>query len=649
MPRPAERGRPGFTWRSVGLGLGLVLLISLGAPYSIWMVGSSEITWSFFPIGVGLPFALLVLANGAVRRLSSSPGLAPAEFATIVTMGLVATGIPIFIVGLLLAIPTKPYYGATPENQWADYIQPYLPAWAIPNPDGDAARFFYEGLPSGAPIPWGAWAGPLLWWLSLIFAVYFLCFCLVVILRRQWVDNERLAFPVTEVLRLLSESRPGAALPAIMYSRPFWMGCAVPVVVILFNAISYSEPGFPQLGIHEGTQVQVFDGAPTMVLKLYFPVIGFVYLISAPISFSIWFFHLLGLAESALLAWLGVVTLPAAFVSGQIVTLGWQCAGAFAAMVLVSLWMGRRHLAAVVRTALRWGEGLDDSSEMMSYRAAVVGGVAAVVYILGWLWRSGMDPVIALLFLAGAVIVYLGLTRIVIQSGVHYVTSPFSPQYLALAVTGTAVSPYSLVALSLSYSWCSDIQSIFMTAAAHGARLNEGARHPRRLGLAIAIAAVAGFVSCILFVLYLGYEYGAGNFHSWYFLPGAGAGGRVFDQVTYFLANPAPPDLDKLSLFGLGALLYSVLAFGQYRFYWWPLHPLGLATASLWNVRLIVASVFIAWLLKSVTLRVGGIALYRRLRPFFVGLIVGFFLGVGISYGIDAIWFFGKGHPILHG
>lgn len=613
------------------------------------MVGSSEITWSFFPIGVGLPFVLLVLANGAVRRLTRREGLAPGEFATIITMGLVATGIPVFIVGLLLAIPTKPYYGATPENQWADYIQPYLPTWAIPSPDGNAVRFFYEGLPSGGTIPWGAWAGPLTWWLSLVFSVYFLCFCVVVILRRQWVDNERLAFPVAEVPRLLTESQPGRALPAVMNSKAFWLGCALPVTVILFNTISFFYPGFPRLAIQEGMDIQVFNGVPTMALRLYFPVIGFVYLISTPISFSIWFFHLLGMAESAVLAWAGLVTLPAAFVSGQIVTLGWQCAGAFAAMVVVSLWMARRHLVAVVRTALGRGEALDDTGEMMSYRAAVFGGGAAALYITGWFWASGMGLGIALLFLVGAIVVYLGLTRVVIQSGAHYITSPFSPQYLVLAVTGTALSPYSLVALSLTYSWCSDIQSIFMTAVAHGARLNEGARKPRRLGWAIAIATVVGFVSCIAFVLYQGYEYGAGNFRSWYFLPGAGAGGRVFDQVTYFLANPAPPDLDKLSLFGAGALLYSLLALGQYRFYWWPLHPLGLATASLWNVRLIVASVFIAWLLKVVTLKVGGISLYRRMRPFFIGLIAGFFLGVGISYGIDAIWFFGKGHPILHG
>jgi hypothetical protein len=66
-------------------------------------------------------------------------------------------------------------------------------------------------------------------------------------------------------------------------------------------------------------------------------------------------------------------------------------------------------------------------------------------------------------------------------------------------------------------------------------------------------------------------------------------------------------------------------------------------------VRRIALSIFIAWALKSIILRLGGVTLYHRLRPFFIGLVVGFFLGVGTSYLVDIIWFFGKGHPILHG
>jgi hypothetical protein len=638
----------GVTVRALILGLGLVLLICLGAPYSIWMVGTSEITWSFFPIAVGLPFVLLLLFNSAIRHMRPQWSLRAGEFATILTMGLVTSGIPIFTAGLLLAIPTKPYYGATQENEWADYIQPYLPDWAIPGDSGQAIRWFYEGLPSGAPIPYGTWAAPLLWWLSLIFAIYFVSFCLVVILRRQWVEHERLVFPVAEVPRLLTEMEEGRAFPKMFRSKAFLFGCAIPLTVILFNAIGYFRPGFPQLGLHTGMEVQLFDGAPTLVLKLYFPVIGFVYLIGSSISFSVWFFHLLILAQSALLNWLGVVTLPASFVSGQIVTLGWQSSGAFIAMVLVSLWMARRHLVAVVRAA--WGRGdLDDTQEMLSYRTAVMGGGLATAYILGWLYMSGMQPLVAVLFLAGVLLVYLGMTRLVVQTGVHYITSPLNPQYLIMAVTGTVIGPHSLVALALSYSWCSDIQSIFMAGAAHGARLGQGQRSPRRLGFAIGLAVVVGFISCILWILYLGYTYGAGNFNSWYFQPGAGAGGRVFDQVTHFMANPAPPDTTQLSLLSLGAIAYSVLAICQYRFPWWPLPPIGLAMASLWNVRLIVASVFIAWLLKVVILRIGGVVLYRRLRPLFVGLIVGFFLGIGLSWGIDLVWFYGKGHPILHG
>ena len=91
-----------------------------------------------------------------------------------------------------------------------------------------------------------------------------------------------------------------------------------------------------------------------------------------------------------------------------------------------------------------------------------------------------------------------------------------------------------------------------------------------------------------------------------------------------------------------------VLCLAQHRFHWWPLHPAGLTVATTWMVRRTALSVFIASALKTIILRIGGVALYRQLRPFFIGLIVGFFLGVGISYAVDVTWFFGKGHGILH-
>ena len=48
-------------------------------------------------------------------------------------------------------------------------------------------------------------------------------------------------------------------------------------------------------------------------------------------------------------------------------------------------------------------------------------------------------------------------------------------------------------------------------------------------------------------------------------------------------------------------------------------------------------SVFIAWLLKAMILRYGGPRLYLRLRPFFLGLILGALGSGGIWLVIDAL------------
>jgi hypothetical protein len=79
------------------------------------------------------------------------------------------------------------------------------------------------------------------------------------------------------------------------------------------------------------------------------------------------------------------------------------------------------------------------------------------------------------------------------------------------------------------------------------------------------------------------------------------------------------------------------------------LYRIGLAIASSGTyVRHTVFSVFIAWAVKATILRFGGATLYRRYRPFFLGVLTGYTFGVALSTFIDAIWFPGAGHPV-HG
>jgi hypothetical protein len=58
----------------------------------------------------------------------------------------------------------------------------------------------------------------------------------------------------------------------------------------------------------------------------------------------------------------------------------WQSFGAMLVMVFWGLWVARYHIADVIRHAWRPTGKLDDRSEMMSYRSAVLG---ILVYMVG--------------------------------------------------------------------------------------------------------------------------------------------------------------------------------------------------------------------------------------------------------------------------
>ena len=368
-------------------------------------------------------------------------------------------------------------------------------------------------------------------------------------------------------------------------------------------------------------------------------------------TFSIWFFFLLTLLEEGLFNRFGLgVTEADKFVWGLPST-SWQCWGAFVVLVLWGLWMARDHLKDVFRKAWNPAYPIDDRRELMSYRAAVLGFLLGTFYMLTWLHEAGMEWSVAMLFLAGVLIAYLGITRIVVQTGVFYLTTPVVSQAMTMMTLGTsAISPTGLAALGLTYSFFGDVQSIFMPSAAHAAKLQHSLHIARRgFVLAIALAVVLSFAVSLTNLISMAYEQGASNFNSWIFRVSSGAGVMAFGDVMAKIKAPADFHAQKLGFFGIGAAAMSVLTFMQYRFPWWPLHPVGLAISAIWMVRNQAPAIFVAWAAKSLIMRFGGIELYRKAAPFFIGLIAGYFLGVGLSFLVDVVFFTGNGHPILHG
>ena len=647
--------RRGVTLRAVLIGLVAAIAINVEVAYVEYVVHASRLTLSHFPMGTLIVFLGVVIGLNAFLR----PRLSPPELLVILAMGLAAGTIPsVGLTGYFLGVLASPYYFASPENQWADYFHPHIPSWMAPrNQDGAIERLF-EGLPDGASIPWGAWAPSLFWWGSLIAAFVGVSVCLAVILRRQWAEYERLVYPLLRpalemadgsegshpptVQRIASSSR----LPRFMQGRLFWYGFALSFGILAWNMVSYFAPGFPEIpNIRWGPWVFFQRPFPGIWTRINMFTISFAYFANVDVLFSLWFFDAMFILRSGILNRFGLNASSPFHASATYV---WIDVGAFLAFVVWSLWTARRHLREVFRKAFGKGTA-DDAGEMMPYRTAVAGLLFSLAFIIFWFHRAGMEVGLAGLFTLLTLLAHLGVARLVADIGLVFVSVPVGvPDLLVYGLGSRNLSRACLTAFAFSNALTAFGKGLFMPAVTHAARIGDACppEDRRRLLWGVLAAFLVSILVSVTYTLYLGYTDGAYNFNDFPFSRYSQAG---FSTALGQMRNPEPPDVERLTLFGIGAAVMSGLTLLRYRLSWWPLHPIGFAVASSGTyVRYTVFSVFLAWAIKALILRLGGVTLYRRYRPFFLGVLLGYTSGVALSTLIDVIWFSGAGHSV-HG
>ena len=78
------------------------------------------------------------------------------------------------------------------------------------------------------------------------------------------------------------------------------------------------------------------------------------------------------------------------------------------------------------------------------------------------------------------------------------------------------------------------------------------------------------------------------------------------------------------------------LVIGYHRFYWWPIHPIGYLTAYSSAMWYLWFSFFVGWACNALCMRYGGVVLFKKMRNFFIGLIIGdfFMAGSWAIYGL---------------
>ncbi len=627
-------GNSNRIWRAILVGALLSFLLSVVAPYGSMMIHPADISADFATPGAIFFFFVFLIAVSFIKLIDRRLRFSQSELIVIYSMMIVAAVLPSYgLVERFIPILVGAFYFATPENRWAEVVFPYIKNWMVPR-DPLAIKYFFEGLPKGEGIPWGAWVGPLAVWLSFILVLYFVMICVMAILRKQWMENEKLVFPLTQLsLEMVREERRESGFMPFLRNKVMWLGFMIPFTVSSWNSLHnyfYFIPNI-SLGNYGFTFLR---NAFWIVIKRRFVAIGLAYFVSLDVSLGVWLLSLLTRVERSLfnLVSFGIEGGDSgAAISGQNM-------GAMVVFVLYGLWMARLHLRDVFRKALTDEPNVDDSEELLPYRTAVFGIIGGLGFMVFWLKMSGL-PLLTIFFLLFiAFVVFIGLTRIVSQGGVGFASSPSVQDLTIRGLGSSTLNPIAMVALGFTQVWTAQ-RTLVMASTANVLKLSGSVRIVRRTFFwAIIIAILVALCGSIWTVLRVAHSHGGINlFNDWLFrrFPIS-----IFDSVTDKIENPVSVSWGRWIFVAIGATIMGFLIFMRNSFMWWPIHYVGYPVADTYPVEHLWFSIFMGWLLKAVILKYGGPKLYRRGRPFFLGLILGQVSCAGMWLVID--FFTGK-------
>ena len=613
-------GSSPFSLRGLLIGTALSLAIGLLAPYGIVF----NYFWiGFNPSSPGALFFLFVLAfivNSIVGLIGRRFELAKADLVLIYCMLLMAVTVPTWgLMFFLIGTMVYPFYYATPENNYADLFYDYIPAWMVPQ-DYQAIKDYYEGLPQGAPIPWAVWIEPMGWWLALIVAMSFMLICISAILHRQWSVHERLTYPMVQLPQNMIEKGEDARVAPFFKNKMMWLGFAVPFLLLSLNALNHYWPTVPDY--NPRGRFSMFNQTLHLPIALNLAWVGFFYLVNLEITFSIWFFYVFSKVEEGVFSILGIASTEqlSVYEFSQPADLTHQATGAVIVLVVFGLWTARVHLSEVVRKLWDPHGGVDDSEELLRYRTAVWGFIASLIFVGAWLWRSGVPIAVVPVLIVVSLIFFILVARVVATGGVATARSPIVPAYFIISGLGTSIlGAKGLVALNFTFIWQGESRTSPMVAASNGLKLAELIPGPKtRLFWGLMLALLCSLLGAAYMTLKLAYTYGAINLSliNW-------AGAHGWPKISSTIQNMPDANMRGWLFRGIGGLIEGLLIWAQHRWFWWPFHPVGFAIAVGWLTSQIWFSALIAWILKAVIVRFGGVNLFQNLKPFFLGLILG--------------------------
>lgn len=611
----------GVTFRAVLIGL-------LFLPMNIYLVVQWETVWGTqYPTTMSIFFNaifclfVVTLANFGLRRLVPRYALGQGELLTIYSVlnaGIAVSGHD-FSQSVFCTVGTAHWF-ATPENEWATVFWRHVPTWTTVQ-DESVLRPFYEGDASVYdPGMLPGWLRPIVWWTAFMTIMMFVGLCINSFVRRQWVEHEKLAYPLVELPFEMTLDNASA----FFGRRSLWIGVGMAAGIDLLNGVATVVPTLPQVPMRVDL-TRAFVERPWNAMGPFFIqwnpyAIGLAFAIPLDLLFSTWLFYFIWKTERVMGAVLGVQVPGYPFPDQQLL-------GGYLAIAGVLLWTGRRYFLSIARKAARLRADARDAEEPMTHRFALWGAIAGTLTLSTMLYRLGMTFWFAAGFFVILFVIMFAFTRLRAEVGppllgIHY----SGPIQLMVAGAGSRRVPIrSLAVAAPLWTQTKEIRNDPMPFQLESFKLAQRAgMDTRRLWKAILLATAVAVPITFVAFLQASYHYGG---------PGGWRGVAAYTNVERWIQRREGPDVVFLSATLAGAVVVVVNTVLRLRFVGWPMHPLGYLLAGYYHLDRLWTPFMIAWALKLLILRLGGIRGYRNALPFFLGLVLGEFV-LGSVWGI---------------
>ncbi|MCX8053335.1 MAG: hypothetical protein N3B12_05970, partial [Armatimonadetes bacterium] len=488
-----------------------VVLIPIDNYWVIWMEKANAGPYpTIISIFANVVFFLAVLAllNSIVRRVTPRLAFSTAEMLVIYTMLSIGASLAGHdMIPSLIMHMGHPWRFASPENNWADTFIPYLPKWLMVS-DTNVLKGLYEGRSSlYTPENLSAWLGPVINWTIFVIALIFVMMCINTLVRKQWIERERLTFPIVQLPLAMTEPRG-----AIWRNKLFWIGFAIAFAIDFINGLATYYPNVPTINVgHAGHNLtdnltsKPWNAMGWTPYTFHPFVIGLGYLLPADLSFSCWFFYWFWKAQlvvTSAMAWDAVPEFP---------YIRHQAFGGYVAIILTLAWTGRGYLKQVWLRILGRKSEIDDSDEPISYRAALAGAVVGFVFLSMFMKRIGLSPVWAVVGFAIYFVLSTAIARMRAELGPPVHDLHFSgPDYMIPTSVGLGrLSNSDLVGLTYFYWFNRAYRGHPMPIGIEGMKMAQVTRSSQRSFFwAVIIAAAVGSLASFWAYLHLGYTLG---------------------------------------------------------------------------------------------------------------------------------------------